>query len=286
MDNKFSNMDISKFDPTNASVDSVRKWLFAIIDAELDKDPEERDYDLIEECSECERELPTEGAGMSEKELAVGLERIKAQVSETEGKDIKIIKTKKKSKKSVRVIVILAAAISVMLLSVTAMAISQGKSVGKFISENIQKIFNMDASEQIEEGGITLIKNGERLQYSSIEEVTTAMGYNILYPSYLPQGVNVEEIILTNTDDNDKTIISFVTNDIRLSFRITIGDDSTFDYQTSSELYKISFCDCYVIKKEGSIQAIFYYKENKYDIKCNNYDELIKILDELKEIEK
>ena len=65
MDNKISNMDISRFDPTEASVRSVRQWLFEIIDSELDKDPEERDYDLIEECSELERELPTEDGGMS-----------------------------------------------------------------------------------------------------------------------------------------------------------------------------------------------------------------------------
>ena len=87
MDNKISNMDISKFDPTNASVDSVRKWLFAIIDAELDKAPDKRDYDLIKECSECEMELPVEDVGMSESDLIVGLERIKAHVTTGETKE-------------------------------------------------------------------------------------------------------------------------------------------------------------------------------------------------------
>ena len=284
MDNKFSKMDISKFDPTNASVDSVRKWLFAIIDAELDKDPEERDYDLIEECSECERELPTEGAGMSEKELAVGLERIKAQVSGTEDKEIKIIKTKKKSKKSVRVIVILAAVISTLLLSVTAIAISQGKSVGEFISENIQKIFDMDGGEQIEGENITLIKNGEGTIYSSLEQAIKATEVDILYPSYLPNGVKIERIVVTK--EEDQVMISYITNDSGLSIRITVEVDSISDIQENSKLYRSPIMDFYTMSKSEIIQATGVYKENKYDIQYNNYAELAKILNGLKEIEK
>ena len=286
MDNKFSKMDISKFDPTNASVDSVRKWLFAIIDAELDKDPEERDYDLIEECSECERELPTEGAGMSEKELAVGLERIKAQVSETEDKESKIIKTKKKAKKSVRVIVILAAAISVMLLSVTAMAISQGKSVGKFISENIQKIFNMDAGEQIEESGITLIKNGELSSYSSLEQAVKAIGVDVLYPSYLPEGIKIERIVVTRSKNDEQIMISYITNDSNISIRVTTKVSSISEVQDDLTPYRTEIMDFYIICRDGIAQARGLWEENEYGIKCSDYNELIKILDGLKETEK
>ena len=286
MDNKFSKMDISKFDPTNASVDSVRKWLFAIIDAELDKDPEERDYDLIEECSECERELPTEGAGMSEKELAVGLERIKAHVSETEDKEIKIIKTKKKSKKSVRVIVILAAVISAMLLSVTVAAISQGKSVGEFISENIQKIFNMDGGEQIEEGGITLIKNGVSNSYTSFEDAIEAIDEDILYPSYLPDGVRVERIVVTKSKADEKVMVSYITNDKNLYIRVTIGTKATLDYEENAYIYESALSEYYIIRENQIYQASGIYKKEYSDIQYNNYDELLKILDGLKEMEK
>lgn len=285
MDNKFSKMDISKFDPTNASVDSVRKWLFAIIDAELDKDLEERDYDLIEECSECERELPTEGAGMSEKELAVGLERIKAQVSETEDKEIKIIKTKKKSKKSVRVIVILAAVISTMLLSVTVAAISQGKSVGEFISENIQKIFNMDAGEKISNDEITLIKNGEFYSYSSLEDALKSVDENILYPSYLPNSVKIERIFIVKSDDGSISI-SFITNDDNISIRMTTNVTSISDLEKNSNLYKSSNIDFYLFEEDGIYQSTGLLKNVRYSIKYTDYDEMLNIMDGFKEIKK
>jgi hypothetical protein len=98
MDNKFYRKDISEFDPTNASAEDIRKWLFAIIDAALEKDPEERDCDLIEECSEFEAELPEMGVEMSEDEYAAGLERIKARASAGERKETKTLENKKKSK--------------------------------------------------------------------------------------------------------------------------------------------------------------------------------------------
>ena len=284
MDYKFSNMDISKFDPTNASVDSVRKWLFAIIDAELDKAPDKRDYDLIKECSECEMELPVEDVGMSESDLIVGLERIKAHVTTGETKENKILISKKKSKKSVRVIVILAAVISVLLLSVTAMAVSQGKSVGDFISENIQKIFNMDAGEQIEEGDITLIKNGERQSFNSVEDAINEMQYNILDFTYLPNGIRIEKIIATTTKDGEA--ISFVTNDKNLYIRVTIGAESVLGDKDDVYIHQSGLIDYYIIEESEVYQAEGIYENVNYGIQYNNYYELLKILDGLKEIEK
>ena len=138
MDSKFYRIDISKFDPTDASAEDIRKWLFAIIDAELEKDPEERDYDLIEECSEFEAELPEMDIELSKSEYVAGLERIKAKTSVTEHKEAKILKNKKKTKKSVRIIAILVASIATLLLSLTVAASVQGKPVMQFISENIK----------------------------------------------------------------------------------------------------------------------------------------------------
>lgn len=285
MDNKISNMDISRFDPTEASVRSVRQWLFAIIDSELDKDPEERDYDLIEDCSELERELPTEESGMSESEITVGLERIKAHVATEEIKENKIIISKKKSRKSVRVIVILAAVISTMLLSLTAIAFSQGKSVGEFISENIQKIFCMDAGEQMRNEEITLIKNGNGGSYSSLEQAVCAAGVDILYPSYLPKGIKIERVVMSSADDG-KTIISYITNDEKLYIRVTTGVNLISDSQDVLTVHRTLMSEFYIFNKNGEFQAIGLYNGNRYAINYNDYDVLLKILNSLKEIEK
>ena len=144
MDNKFYEKDISKFDPSKASAEEVRKWVYAVIDAELEKDPEEIDYDLLEQCAKLEAELPDMDFEISESEYAAGLERIKALAPAPEYKETKILKPKKKIKKSVRIIAILAASLAVLLLSVTIGAAVQGKPVMQFISENIQAILGMN----------------------------------------------------------------------------------------------------------------------------------------------
>ena len=61
-------MDEKKIDSTDLSVEDVRRWLSAIITAELEKGPADRDLDLIQECSDYEAEL-------AEAEQGIGFER-------------------------------------------------------------------------------------------------------------------------------------------------------------------------------------------------------------------
>lgn len=287
MDNKFYRKDISKFDPTNASAKEIRKWLFAIIDAELEKDPEDRDYDLIEQCSDFEAELPLSDSDieLSESELAAGLERIKARIPAAECKETKILEPKKKPKKSVRIIAVLAASLAVLILSVTVAAAVQGKPVLQFISDNVKAILGMDAGDKLEDRSITLVKYGESLQYSSVEEAISSLEYRILYPSYLPEGVKIERIVVTDNGQGGMKIV-FITNDINLSL------DVTNSYQTNPEnwneaiIYNVGSIEFYIIEKLGTYQAIGYSDDLEYNVMYHNYDELINILDGIKEIEK
>ena len=285
MNHKFNRKDILSFDPTNASAEEIRKWLFAIIDAELDKAPKDRDYDLIAECSEFEAELPGSGIELSESEYVAGLERIMAQTPATEHKVTKILEPKKKTKKTVRIVAILAASIAALMLSLTVAASVQGKSVVQFIADSFKTILSIDAGNKIVDERITLAKYGKSNKYNSLEDAVMATEYDILYPSYLPNGIIIERIVITDVDSKGSIFISYVSNYSDFSITIDTNVDSTHTDWDESIIYKDSIVDFYIVKKSnGSCQAVGVYNDMRYSIKYNNYDELINILNGMKEI--
>lgn len=287
MNNKFNRKDISSFDPTNASTEEIRKWLFAIIDAELDKAPKDRDYDLIAECSEFESELPGSGIELSESEYVAGLERIMAQTPATEHKVTKILEPKKKTKKTVRIVAILAASIAALILSLTVAASVQGKTICQFVSDNVKIMLGMDTGDKLEDEGITLVKNGELINCTSIADAVKLIDENMLYPTYLPEGVKIEKIAVADVNDNGSIMISYVTNGSNLFIEIYSNSNLPPYVLEKATLYEHEFIDFYIIKKtDGSCQAVGLYNDMRYSIKCNNYDELVNILDGIKEIEK
>ena len=289
MDNKFYRIDISKFDPTNASAEDIRKWLFAIIDAELEKDPDERDYDLIKECSDFEAELPLSDTDieLSESDYVAGLERIKAQTSVTEHKETKILRPKKKTKKSVRIIAILAASLATLILSLSVAASVQGKPVVQYIVDNVKAILGMDDGEKLDEDSITLVKNGEIFTYSSIEEAIKSIHSEMLYPTYLPDGVKMERIVVMDYDDSNSRAICYIANDDKLSITINYNFNLIYPDLEYSTVHAGSIIEFYIIKTiDGGYQAVSINNNTRYSVKYNNYDELINILNGLKEIEK
>lgn len=285
MDNKFYEKDISKFDPSKASAEEVRKWVYAVIDAELEKDPEEIDYDLLEQCAKLEAELPDMDFEISESEYAAGLERIKALAPAPEYKETKILKPKKKIKKSVRIIAILAASLAVLLLSVTIGAAVQGKPVMQFISENIQAILGMNTGDKLGNGNVTLIKYGESSNYSSVEEAIATIDIDILYPSYLPEGVEIERIVVAENGEDGFRIL-LLSNYENLRIEIIAPTQTSSEDLTTYCIYNNGEFDFYILEKATICQAMIWYKDIEYRVVHNNYYELINILNGIKEIEK
>jgi len=63
------------------SRDELIKWLYQLIDFELEKPEEETDQDLIMECSDYLEELQAGEDNLSPEEILSRLEKIKAQVA-------------------------------------------------------------------------------------------------------------------------------------------------------------------------------------------------------------
>lgn len=133
---------------------------------------------------------------------------------------------------------------------------------------------------KMEESGITLVHLGETAQYSSMEELLAAEELDIMYPTKFPEGVFITEIGVFAGVHGGETI-GIKTNDPQTTISIDLGASDTGG----------SFADCeeiligektFFIRKDMFF-AVSYYKENYYYIQTTNYENLLFIIQNLKE---
>ncbi len=283
-------IDITKFDPTNASDDQIRMWLFAIIQAEIEKDDSEIDQELIDECSDCEAFLSHNNPEISQEDYALGLAKIKerAQAIQADGSNV-TVQAKPKKRRFVRVAVyFLAAALGIAILSVSVVAAFNGSVAWEFITTNIQQILGMEPGDTLESDKVTLVKGDLVAEYDSVEKALKAGGFEgILYPTQLPEGVKIERIVLTNDGDENNYKINFVFNSNSTSYRIFSYDKYRVDQLDKFE--KISIQDrIYIIVPNtelGYYQAIFNYNGFDYVLTNTEYNDLLNILNTMEELQ-
>lgn len=283
----------------NKMFDSISKeqqiaWLNEIIQKEIEKADDEVDADLILECTEFLAELTSDEILYTEQELEQKLQQIKEKASTDEQnsvedlpqKDATVFQNKPKKRRVIlKVAAVLAATLVLFFATVSVVAISQGYSVSEFISMNIEKIKGMGAGDRLEGEKITLIKNGVSAEYGSVEEAIRKGDLNIMYPSVLPEGVKIQKILVTHQGDESNYTITFMTNvaDFKYAInskqKIHVEDwEEISTYETKENIFYIHMAD-------NRYQAVCYIKGLEYNILCENYNELIQMLDGLKGME-
>ncbi len=267
--------------------------LYQIIDHELQKPEDEMDSSLIAECSEFIEELLQEQGDKQSIDHDETLESIYAKM---EGRDAnRLCKSARHTKKprmphQKRILIRVAAAlvaILVLMMSITVVAIRNGHgSAWEYIVENIKEIVNMSGGDTSESGNITLVKNNNTTKYSSIEDLIVQEQLDILYPSVLPEKVQLQKVTQFESEENKKTW-DFQTNDEQLDiaaynhYRTPLDKlENITEYQTEKLNYVI------LQKEDNSYQAIAQKDGYEYTIRYNDYDELTKIMTGMKGIDK
>lgn len=288
MDKK-SNDKLNEFDPTNASVEQIRKWLYAIIEAELEKNEAEIDYELIQECSDLDAYLLGEKAILSSKEYEEGIATIKYKSSMSKkGKGSSINRYFEKKHRQLKILIAIAATLTLIFGTITVTAAFHGMSIKDFISENIKKIVNMNPGDKIDETGVTLIKGDKFEEYASLENALQDGGIRILYPTVLPNDVNVEKIILSHAGDESRYDITFVFNSDSINYAASNYLLANVEEWESYEIYMVGNIPYYIIQSDdgSSYQAVCQYNGYEYNVSYSSYEGLINILDNIKELEK
>ena len=265
-------------------------WVCAMIEREAEKEDGEADEDLILECTAFLEELTSEKRAYTKEELEQKLQKIKKEAS-AEQNDFESIlpcdgKTlhkshKKKRRALFKVVAAIAATFLLSFATLSVAAISQGYTISEFITVNIEKIKGMCAGDRLEEGNVTLIKNGVSAKYASVEEAIKEGGLDILYPTVLPEGVEIEQIVVTHQGDERDYTIHFFANTEQFRFTINSKPKNTVDKWENGTVYEARGIVYYIQSADVRCQTVCYHGGLEYNIICENYDELIKVLNGL-----
>lgn len=176
------------------------QWLDSIMTAEIEKDPDEADMELIDLCETCLNRLE-EPTAHSEEALTRNLEAIRAKANKT--------KTARRPRFSRMVAAILAA---VLVLGFTVSAYAFFPSVQSFMKD----FLHLPCGSCVEEKNVSFMNCGELVEYTSIEELVQNEKLDIMYPHDLPEDLKIKSVLYTDetTDfvysiifDNSATIL-------------------------------------------------------------------------------
>ena len=269
---------------TRATKEQKIQWLCQIIDNETDKPEDEIDFALIGECSAYLRELSDKAAEATKEQKRRILQQIKAHHNQTATKTAKILRPN--WRKMGRIVAIAATVAALLLSTLTVLAKVNGYSnAWEYVKENAKIFFNMSPGSKAKDGEITLTKHDGVVSYSSIEDLLQTEGYDIMYPSDLPDGVKITKISEQIISD-ERTVYCYLFNDENIF--ITISTERRFSRETLSKYEKLEnvSLDAYLVKEMiGDFQVVAYSNKYEYSIRCYNYDALITVLNGMKGIE-
>ena len=280
-----SNAFLLGLNMNKATKEQKIQWLCQMIDNENDKPEDERDFALIGECSAYLRELSDKAAEATKEQKQRILQQIKAHHNQTATKSAKVLRPNWKTARKVVAIAIAAALLLTLTLSVIA-KVKGYSSAWEYVKDNLQKIAGMDCGDRVREGNITLIKHDSVVAYNSIEELLQTEGYDIMYPSALPEGVQITKISQQIIDE-DYILYSIQFTDPTLS--VVISTQYNIPEETLEKYDKLdhSLLRAYLVKQvNGVYQVIAMDDKYEYLFYGNDYDVLIGILDGMKGIEK
>ena len=281
---QFNNNDyLTRLNMSDAPRDVRMQWLCRIIDNEMAKNVDEIDMELVNECQEELAELMAE----ERTERFAGQDASTSAESEYAGNLSSRGRTHAKghtacyAKKRIRLASLIAAVVILAsFASLSVVASFKGyASAFEYVSAMAKDLFNMNDGEMVEDGNITIIKNGEYTNYTSIEQMVQEEKLDIMYPTNLPDGLEIEKIIMVDLEDG-KTSIEFIFSNIKTSLLInnyySIKQEDL--ESNNSSILKTNCSTFYMVKKDITYHGICYKGNNEYLINSDNYDLLITLI--------
>ena len=286
LENIKSNAFLLGLNMNKATKEHKIQWLCQIIDNETDKPEEETDFALIGECSAYLRELSEKAAKATKEQKQRILQQIKARHNQTATtKSAKVLRPTWKTTRKVVAIAIAAALLLTLTLSVIA-KVKGYSSAWEYVKENAKTFFNMSPGNKVRDGEITLTKHDGVVTYNSIEELLQTEGYDIMYPSELPEGVQLTKISHQIVSE-EYIIYCFQFTDENLFVIVSTARETSEESLEEHKKIEGTSLTVYLVKEEeGDYQAVVYDGKYEYSVRCSDYEMLLEILNGMKGIEK
>ena len=261
----------------SAEKQSLKDKLMAIILLETSKDYKEMDSDLVTECVDFLMEL--------EGKQRLTKAEIEQRVSEIpfKGKVTAINSYVKKKIKAKRLAVIVAV-LAVLLAIFSIVAISFTNSEDGLIDRFANYIGEiMNGGEQLEFGNIELIKPNESKTYSSAEELVRDEKISVLFPIRLPENEKITTCFYIDDITSGKYYI-FQCNNPEYSIAVYLELSISNEIKLTNPMKIIGDFETYIISKDGFTEGMFEHKGYFYSVGARTEEELLMIIENLKEI--
>ena len=284
---QFNNNDyLTRLNMSDAPRDVRMQWLCKIIDNEMAKNVDEIDMELVNECQEELAELMAE----ERTERFAGQDASTSAESEYAGNLSSRGRTHAKghtacyAKKRIRLASLIAAVVILAsFASLSVVASSKGyASAFEYVSAMAKNLFNMNDGEMVEDGNITIIKNGEYTNYTSIEQMVREEKLDIMYPTNLPDDIRITEIVITN----------LTTGNISVNFKFNNSDINLFVYnnntvnqeaiKTFTHTIQNKIGDTFYVQ-DACYQAVCHKSNKEYIILTQSYINLTIIINSISE---
>lgn len=253
---------------------SLKDKLLAIILLETSKPFKEIDCNLVDECIDFLMEI--EGRKrLSEKEII-------QRIGEIPFKD-NILKFNETARRKVTAkrIAIVAAIMAIIIAIIGVMSIASEDIFGDLLARFGKPFVEHLDSEAVKYGGIVMYNADETRDYDTIEELLKAEKIDMLYPSWLPEGVEVDHIRFA-VESNEK---EYSINCNNYAYSIKMYPQKQLDEEAKTNTCKeIKGFDVFYFSENGVTQCNFIYKNNLYSVIADSIDNLFKIIENLKEI--
>lgn len=188
--------------------------------------------------------------------------------------------TAKRKRLRLRKVLIIAATFLLLVIAISAIANALGFGVFSYIKE----IIGMPAGSRLEKEAVTLVRLGESKDYASIDELLRDQNLDILYPTALPEGISIESVYVFEIENGGESI-SFFTESVNTSIIVdTCAGIQPEDY-TDCEIYHTGGRDFYLLEEAGYF-AVCYNENNLYRIHSTSRENIILIIENMKELEK
>lgn len=234
---------------------------------------DEGDMDLIHACASRLDEL--NGPAMSDEEFLAVIKKAEDEYvsSNTNTLPVGTVKRRLASKK-----IWLVAAVIALLAATATITVS---AFGFNVFEYFKEVIDLPAGGKIDKDTITLINNGNVEEYDSIVELLTSEDLNVLYPDVLPEGIVLKKVYITERV-NDEFSVQFATNNSSTHISVDINAELPM-IEGYKEQMTIGNCTFYVFC-DGDFYAVSYHDDCYYYIGSDSYENLILIINNMREI--
>ena len=262
----------------SAEKQSLKDKLTAIILLETAKDHKEMDSDLVTECVDFLMEL--EGKEKLTKK------EIEQRVSEIPFKG-KVTAINSYAKKKIRAkrLAVIAAVLAVLLAIFSILAISYGRVEDGLIDRFAEYISEViSGGDRLTFNNIELIKSNKTKRYSSAEKLVKDEEISILFPTWLPENENITKCWYIENEIVGKHYIFHCENP-QYSMYVYLEKSLTERTKSENPMKNIGNLNIYITRDEVSVQGIFEHNNHYYSVHADTEENLLKIIENLKEIE-